>query len=833
MKAKTKDLLREIKHTFNRYLSILAIMALGVAFFAGIRASEPDMRATAKNFYDETSYMDIWVAGTLGLTEDDVREIEKTDDGLIAEGMYTGDAFMEGKNRNFLIQVKSLCNEVNRVHVTEGRTPINDREVFVDSFFMSSEGLSVGDEITLFGEENETPSFLKNKTYTIVGYGTYAEYLSWERGTVSIGNGSADAFMFLDRSAFTGDAYSYIYVTADGADDMDPYGDTYEKLIDEKKEKIEKIADDRCVNRREELINAELEKLPEMYRTAAKEKISDAVPEAKWFVLDRNSVQSFVEFGQDAERIGKLGLVFPTVFFIVATLVSLTTMTRMVEDERTQIGTYKALGYSKSAIMKKYLAYSLSASLIGGLLGAYVGQKILPLVIIAAYKILYYHLPETVLTVHSGLSAVSIAAAVGCTVIATIGACYYELKSVPAVLMRPSAPKAGKRILLERIPFIWKHLSFSWKASCRNLFRYKKRLFMTIFGIGGCMALLNVGFGLRDSVGDIVDNQYKKIWTYDMNVTISGRLAGEDLKADDFSPVTETLYAYEVSAEAQNDEKTKEINLFVPEDLDKVPDFLKFRDRKTDKKYELKEDGVFVSEKLARQLSLKVGDVLKIKRDNDIYETEITAITENYLFYYVYMSPAEYERLFSKKPEYNQLLMKYDKAASEEAVDGVSVALLKNEKVTAIKSIAELEATVSRMMKSLDLVIIVLIISAGLLAFIVIYNLNNINIIERRRELATIQVLGFYDNELAMYVYRENIWLTVFGVILGVFMGYFLHKFVIETCEIDMIMFGRDISAFSYLCSVLLTFLFAAIVNGVMFFSLKKIDMVESLKSAE
>lgn len=777
-------------------------MALGVAFYAGIRSSEPDMRETAKRFYDENNYMDIWMVSPLGFTDEDIKDIEETDSKFTVEGMHAAEVFMKGENVNYQLSVKSICEKVNKVHVSEGRLPENDREVFVDSFFIENGDYKIGDEIELFLEPYDISFLLTNDKYKIVGFGTYPEYLSWERGTVSIGNGSADAFIFLDESAFAISRYTYAYITVEGAKELDPFLDEYDDFISEYTDKLEKL-----------------------------EK-SGAL------VLDRNSIQSFVEYGQDAERIGRIGLVFPAVFFLVATLVSLTTMTRMVEEERTQIGVLKALGYSKWKIASKFLWYALSACLIGGVFGAIVGSKILPWVIIAAYKILYYHLPESVLDFRWGLSAFSVFIAVGCTVLATLGACYNELRAVPAILMRPVTPAAGRRIFLEHITPIWKNMSFSWKAACRNLFRYKKRLFMTIFGIGACMALLMVGFGLRDSIGDIVNNQYSNIWKFDAQISVRAETNAFDKNSPQydksFDVITDRISVRIITTNVESSEMKKEIELFVPEKLDGLDRFLGLQDRVTDEKYELKSQGVIISEKLAKQLEVKKDDKIYIyDGETNRKEIVITDVTENYLFYYVYMSADQYEELFGCSPEFNKVILKYKEDISEDEKKDISKAILKLPEVSALQNISDLYDTVSRMMKSLDLVIIVLIVSAALLAFIVLYNLNNINIIERRRELATIKVLGFYDNELAMYIYRENICLTVLGVIAGVIMGNFLHKFVIETCEIDMIMFGRDISTTSYILSVIMTFVFALAVNLVMARRLKTIDMVESLKSAE
>ncbi|MGN0505991.1 MAG: FtsX-like permease family protein [Lachnospiraceae bacterium] len=1055
-RAQRKDLLRELKHSLNRYLSIMAIMALGVAFYAGVRSAEPDMQLIANRFLNETDFMDIRVIGTMGLTDGDVAAIEAVDGIARAEGAYYAEAYLETDKKTFQLKLYSIGENVNKVELTKGRMPENASECLMDEYFMEKEGYQLGDTITLSVDEDaELSDTLNSAAYTIVGAGKYAEYLSWERGTVSIGTGSADGFLFLQKNAFASEVYTSIYATVEDAKTLNCYGEEYEELIDRVQEAVEGIEAKRCEIRYEEALapaweeiadaeqkiadaeaelkdaekeiadaeaeladgrkeledgkkelsdkeveladakreaedgwkelesaEAELETgraelsegqkkyedgkneliaakaviaekreeleaakqqleaygmplTPELIAAetelayaeqqlaeqeaelakaeaellAAEQKIADGekeladgrkelleaekkitdgeaeiskakqeladaeteladgeqkladakaeyedgitelsekkqelldakkeleeVERPEWYVLGRDTVQSLVEYGMDTERIGKIGKVFPAVFYLVAALVSLTTMTRMIEEERTQIGTMKALGYGKASIASKYLWYSLSATLIGSLFGVLLGSRILPAVIIGAYKILYAHLPEAMTPVQWDISLMSVLIAVICTVIATLSACYKELASAPSVLMRPAAPKEGKRVFLEYITILWKHLSFSWKATCRNLFRYKKRFFMTIFGIGGCMALLMVGFGLRDSIADIVNNQYKKLWTYDAYLSIND--TDIDLSAGELAPfVKDKMFVQLKTVDLESETAAKSAEFFVPERLTGLEEFLKLTDRKKDGvRYELTTEGVILSEKLANILEVGVGDTIFIKQDEThSLEVTVTAVVENYLYHYIYMSPEQYLLLYGEEPEYNQMFLQLS-SMSEEQKESFSKAVMAEEAVDSVTYVEDLQEHVDQMMQSLNLVVVVLIVAAALLAFIVLYNLNNINIIERRRELATIKVLGFFDGELAMYVYRENILLTIFGILFGVVLGIFLHRFVILTCEIDMIMFGRDISALSYASSVALTALFSVIVNFGMFYKLRRIDMVESLKSME
>ncbi len=621
----------------------------------------------------------------------------------------------------------------------------------------------------------------------------------------------------------------------EAADGEAKLADAKEKFAEKKADAEQEMADARkeLADAREELADARIE-------VSDAEVDLEELKMPEWMVLKRSdSVQTFMEFGMDAERIGAIGEVFPALFFLVAALVCLTTMTRMVEEERTQIGTMKALGYSKASIASKYVLYALLACLIGSVLGAVGGSYLYPYVIIKAYQILYIGLPEPIMTIHGSQAVVSILIAVFCTVAATALSCYKELAGVPAELMRPEAPKQGKRVLLERVGFIWKHLSFIWKSSLRNLFRYKKRLFMTIFGIGGSMALLMVGFGLRDSIQEIVNIQYRELWTYDAHLSVDEGKSEEVKQSyrkeleDTIPELSASLYVRTVAMDVEANGVTKNANLFVPERLDGLNQFLVLRDRLSDEHYTLKEGGAIITEKLSKLLNLSVGDTIYlVKNETEKLPVTITAIAENYMYHYVYLTEADYQKLFLKKPEYNQILLKLSEL-SESRKTELSEQLLEQEIVQSMTLVEDLQETVANMMHSLDLVIWVLIIAAGLLAFIILYNLNNISIMERRRELATIKVLGFYDIEVAEYVYRENILLTVLGILAGMLMGLGLHQFVIRTCEIDMIMFGRSIKLPSYVYSILLTSLFAMAVNFGMFFKLRKIDMVESLKSVE
>ena len=569
----------------------------------------------------------------------------------------------------------------------------------------------------------------------------------------------------------------------------------------------------------------------------AKKELEDLeMPE--WMVTDREELPEYTDYGDNADRLRNIGQVFPVIFFLVAALISLTTMTRMVEEQRTQIGTLKALGYKKSAIAAKYICYAFFATLLGSVLGMLIGEKIIPYIIITAYGIMYHNVANTIsIDYQPGFALIASAASVVCTVGATLFASGKELQETPASLMRPPAPKEGKRVLLERLTFIWKHLSFSWKSTIRNLFRYKKRLIMTVFGIAGSMGLMLVGFGIQDSISDIAAIQYRELQHYDGMV-----IEDSDATEEEHAELFEYMKENEQIAHCNRVQMTKisapkgsssvSIYLFVPESLSEFAKDVTLKNRITGETYELTDEGAAISEKTASLLGLKVGDMIPLKKGDKEYKVRVAVITENYMSHYLYMTPRVYEQTFGEMPEYENIVF----TMQEDCKDDLEMAgtrILANPGALSISYTSSLASQVDRMLSTLDAVILVLIVSAGMLAFVVLYNLNNINITERQRELATLKVLGFYDGEVSQYVLRENVILTVLGIMFGAVFGILIHRYVITTVEVDAVMFGRNIKPLSFLYSGILTSIFSIVVNGVMHFKLKTIDMVESLKSVE
>ena len=568
----------------------------------------------------------------------------------------------------------------------------------------------------------------------------------------------------------------------------------------------------------------------------AREKIAE-IEHPKWYVLDRNANTGYVSFIQDTESVANIGKVFPIVFFIVATLISLTSMTRMVEEQRTQIGTLKALGYHKIQIAAKYIIYASLACVLGGILGMSVGFVLIPKVIWMMYEMMY-QIRDIVLSFdwyNGGMGLILMSL---CMIGATIYAAWKELVNTPATLMRPKAPKMGRRVLLERLTFIWKRLSFSQKVTIRNIFRYKKRVLMTIIGILGCTSLILAGFGLKDSISQIMPNQFEKVFSYDMQISLKSGLdqsQQEQIKQYIHSKeeVQKSIETYMSSGTVKNGDLEEDVQIIVPKEKNEIKDMIHLVDITSRQQIDLPEDGVCLTDKAAQLLGVQEGDVITlVDADEEEKQVKISYIVENYVSHYIYLSKQAYEDLYQKDYETNVMLIQ-NKELSTEQEDNLATDLIGQNEVATVSRISTMVKSMDDTLKSLNYVVLILIISAGLLAFVVLYNLSNVNISERIRELATIKVLGFYDKEVYSYVTRETVLLTLIGIALGLIGGYFLSYFIIDTCEINMLRFNKVVEPMSYVYAALITIAFTVIVNIVTYFALKKIDMIESLKSVE
>ena len=568
----------------------------------------------------------------------------------------------------------------------------------------------------------------------------------------------------------------------------------------------------------------------------AKEQVAE-IEKAEWYILDRQQNAGYVSFIQDTKSVENISIVFPIVFFAIAALVSLTSMTRMVEEERQEIGTLKALGYNKFHITLKYIIYSSLACIIGGIIGMNIGFQLLPRIIWDMYEMMYT-LPKFIVSFNHQYSSTGLGLIYICIVGATLYSILKELKDTPANLLRPKAPKYGKRVLLERITFIWKRLNFSQKVTIRNIFRYKKRFLMTIVGILGCTSLILAGFGIKDSISSILPNQYEDIFNYDIQVSLKTTLTSEQINTyieelDQKEEIQNILETYIISGTSAKDGQSETVQIVVPKDKNEIDQTIKLRDVKTKEKFELSEDGVIITDKLSELIGAKVGDTIKLTTsDDEEAEIKVVGITENYVSHYVYMSKELYEKTYGKEYSTNVLMLQ-DNNLTEEQENSLMQEIVAKNEVSTVTLTATTMKTLDDTMNSLNYVVVILIVSAGLLAFVVLYNLSNINISERIRELATIKVLGFYDKEVYDYVTRETILLTLIGILFGLIAGYFLNSYILGTCEINILRFEKVVKPISYVYATAITIVFSIIVNIVTYFALKKIDMIGSLKSVE
>ena len=572
----------------------------------------------------------------------------------------------------------------------------------------------------------------------------------------------------------------------------------------------------------------------------AQEKITDArrkvadIDSCEWYIFSRSYNPGYTGFGQDADRMANLASVLPIIFFLVAALVCLTTMTRMVEEQRVQIGSLKAMGYSGLAISRKYLLYGLLPSLTGGVFGLVIGYILFPKMIFTAYQIMY-QMPNIELRAYGGISAYSLLAAVACTTLATLWACLATLRETPASLMRPRTPKAGKRVFLEYIKPLWRRMSFIHKVTARNLFRYQKRFWMTVIGIGGCTALIIAGFGMRSSLLFTMSRQYDELFHYSAQVTLADnalpeeRAAVEDFLAGDSRVVNYIpCAASSATVVTPSYSTTAYVEVMASDEIGKVVDLF---DYKSGDPITMGDEGVYIDQKLSELLKVSVGDTFFL--DGDVRgDVTVAGIYEHYTGHFIYMTPGYYENALHADGEPNAYLLNFT-SDDTDTCNAIFEKLLDMSGVATTSRMRDTQDTYMHSMERVDFVVVIIILAAAALAMVVLFNLSNINITERQRELATIKLLGFYDKEVSAYVYRENIVLTVFGILMGCFMGHWLHIYLVRSTEIDLMMFGRQTAPSAYVYAAILTMLFSVLVNVLAHFKMKKIDMVESLKSAE
>ena len=831
------DTLREVHHTFPRFLSLLVLSALAVCFLAGLRATAPDMKLSADAYFDQQNLMDLHIASTLGLTQEDVDAIAEEEGVASVQGAYTIDALVPMDNQEMVVKVLSYSGEgdVNQPALVEGRLPEGEDECLVEPLFLELSGLSIGDTISLDTGEGDYADALSVEEVTIVGTANSPLYIALDRGSSTLGTGSVDAFLILPVESFTMDYYTDAYLLAEGASELETYSDEYEELVDQLAQQLEPLSKERSALRYDEASQAISDAEDELAQAEEQAKRDlTLLEDGEWYILDRNTNTGYVSYSMDADRIANLAAVFPLIFFLVAALVSLTTMTRMVEEQRTTIGGLKAMGFSRGSIAIKYVGYGFLSSVIGAVLGLAVGLTLLPWIICTAWSAMY-----TIGDIHysfeAATSLLAAGAAVGTVTLAALLACFSTLAATPAQLMRPKAPPVGKRIFLERITPLWRKLSFHYKITLRNLFRYQKRFWMTVAGIGGCAALIVTAFGVRGSIMGVMEEQFDVLYHYSAQVGLVDEITPLELEEveDTLSEsglVDDSLACRVETVTAQSESYTLDCYLQTTPSQEELSRFVELRHRTDDVPVTLPDDGAVITEKMASLLGVEVGDTITLDGESRVTIT-VADITEHYVQHYIYVSDTYYETLFGEAPTANTVLV--DFPVEESGAGELESQLVSLDGVSSLTLLSDTADTFSSSMESVDYAVILIIFCAAALAFVVLMNLTNINITERLRELATLKVLGFYNREVSAYIYRENAILTVFGVLAGMVLGKFLHQWLILTVEVDMVMFDRVLDLSSYLWAAVLTVVFSLAVNLTARRKLRDLDMVEALKSVE
>ncbi len=1083
-KALLQNTFREIAHTKARFISIMAIIALGVGFFAGIKATSPSMYHLAETYYRDKRLMDFRLVSTNGISEDDIAAVRAVEGVQSVMPSYFCDVMTSPDNGGDVIRLMAVPKSydknpaLNTLVINEGKIAKKSGQIVTESIAFANSSNKVGGKITFAPMAGDTPitDLLNTNEFTIVGKAETPLYISFQRGTTTIGDGKIDEYMYICADDFKIPRYTELYVKADFSDTVSAFSDEYEAKIEKLKADLQAVTEQRGLAFDDELEKAKADLAAarteyETQKSAAQEQLSAALAElaageeeynakvaegeaklgeaqeqiaggeqslaqaesaynsgvsagqaqlsqgqaqlsqgqaqlnsaktdfnnqiageqsaldnapsqppktpdgfadlipgiignltqgaqqsaaqialdakeaigqaqlalaqaqlysggaqlaegqselavqqisgqqqlsagkaqldaaksqyesgkaeleaqkqsgaeqlaaareeynaAKaaadeklgealrlieegeaaleklspptWYVFTRDDNPGYHTYTQNADRLDAVASVFPLFFLLVAVLVCVTTMTRLIEEKRTEIATLKALGYSDGSIILKYIIYSMIAAVTGSAVGVAAGVSTLPFIIYDAYKIMFY-IGDIDLVIHVPSIVIGMLAAVVCTAAVSVIVCAKSLRAKPAQAMRPKAPKPGKRILLERVAPLWRHMGFTAKLTARNLFRYKVRLCMTVIGVAGCTALIVAAFGLLNSFDPLTEAQFGDIFKYDAVVIPKAGGDAEELAylktlAQNTGRADAVLLTMqeEVTLRFKDNATTESTYISVPEDTGELDNIISLHTRKDKTPLSLTDDSVLLNEKLAAEFGISAGDTVELATDNGTAQVKVGGIYEQYVYNYVFMTPQCYQSLFAKPVRYNLFDVRLtDK--EEATAEAFSSAMLKDARVTAISYMNQTIEDFRKTLNSLNMVVVVMVVCAAALAFVVLYNLTNINIAERVREIATFKVLGFFNRETSRFIYIENIILTLLGILVGLGLGVLLTEFIVGTVEIDNIMFGRDIYLSTYLYAAGLTMLFSLLVNAAMSVKIRKVNMVESLKSVE
>lgn len=826
MKASNKDIRRTIFRNKKRFCSILIITALGVMMLSGLKAACDDLRYSADQFYDEQQVFDIQIVSTMGLNEDDLAALRKANGIERAEGVYRETVYTSVNGSSQNADVQTLGGQLNMPYLLKGRLPENEKEIAVSKTYADDSGKTIGDTIRF-----HEPSQIRS-TYTISAIVQDPSDLNNKDGAASFRSISASRYVcFIREDGISFPAYTAAYVQVKGSRDMASYSQEYEALIKRAKKTLEQDVKKQQEDRRyDELVEQMKLAAYAVDPQAAAHVDTSSIQHPKWYIQDRSSLSSYSNIESDAASIEAVGTAFPIVFFTVAILIALTTITRMVEEERLLIGTYKALGFRNIEIMKKYLLYAGSACLLGGIIGDIGGFLLLPKFVFSIFQTLYL-IPNYSLQFDAWYGIGGIALFTGGILIAVWIAVHEELRHMPAVLMRPKAPRTGARVLLERIRPLWRNLTFLNKVTARNLFRYKKRMLMTVFGIMGCSALVLCAMAINDSVSALIPRQYEHIYRYDLMVMTDDAQGGTKLSTDD--EVSECLALLVDNATIKSSgNKEERVQLMVFSEQADVASYLSLEDLNGDP-VTLEEGDVFVTQNASQVLDFSVKDTIRVQ-NSDLKEVrvKVTGIVQNYLGNTIYMNENTYESLFGSYED-NAVLANFKGNISEQQKDSYVQKLEDRDGVLSVVSTSSMQDAFETSFSLITSVVYLILAMAAALAFVVLFTLSTTNISERIRELATIKVLGFYDKEVHSYVNKETLLLTLLGILVGLPAGTILAQSLTYVLNMPSIHFAVTIRPISYLYTVLLSFGFAVVVNLITNRVLNHIDMVESLKSME
>lgn len=826
MKASNKDIRRTIFRNKKRFCSILIITALGVMMLSGLKAACDDLRYSADQFYDEQQVFDIQIVSTMGLNEDDLAALRKANGIERAEGVYRETVYTSVNGSSQNADVQTLGGQLNMPYLLKGRLPENEKEIAVSKTYADDSGKTIGDTMRF-----HEPSQIRS-TYTISAIVQDPSDLNNKDGAASFRSISANRYVcFIREDSISVPAYTAAYVQVKGSRDMASYSDEYEALIKQAKKTLEQDVRRQQEDRRyDELVEQMKLAAYAVDPQAAAYVDTSSIEHPKWYIQDRSSLSSYSNIESDADSIEAVGTAFPIVFFTVAILIALTTITRMVEEERLLIGTYKALGFRNIEIMKKYLLYAGSACLLGGIIGDIGGFLLLPKFVFSIFQTLYL-IPNYSLQFDAWYGIGGIALFTGGILIAVWIAVHEELRHMPAVLMRPKAPRTGARVLLERIRPLWRNLTFLNKVTARNLFRYKKRMLMTVFGIMGCSALVLCAMAINDSVSALIPRQYEHIYRYDLMVMTDDAQGGTKLSTDD--EVSECLALLVDNATIKSSgNKEERVQLMVFSEQADVASYLSLEDLNGDP-VTLEEGDVFVTQNASQVLDFSVKDTIRVQ-NSDLKEVrvKVTGIVQNYLGNTIYMNENTYESLFGSYED-NAVLANFKGNISEQQKDSYVQKLEDRDGVLSVVSTSSMQDAFETSFSLITSVVYLILAMAAALAFVVLFTLSTTNISERIRELATIKVLGFYDKEVHSYVNKETLLLTLLGILVGLPAGTILAQSLTYVLNMPSIHFAVTIRPISYLYTVLLSFGFAVVVNLITNRVLNHIDMVESLKSME